>query len=388
MAQTDINGKVVLEDDDSYDAKDFRRLMQATQIGPGAADFGSFLPGVISGLNMSIGVGTAYVRQPGDGSLYLCTQEGSTLSHPCSANGSGNPRIDQIILHLYDASAAGDSSAQYRASIEDIQGTPTAGATLDNRSGAPDLQTALSTSKAYILLADLLMPAGASTVSGANIRDRRPFALPGTIPPLNAAATADAAKDIVVMQNGYGMRLRSGIIDGSTVSQNQSAALWWLPRRIPATHLRWFYQQGGLSGDGSGATTANWRIVICDASGRLVADTGSVALTGADGSAHVIKQSMSVPYSGFVFEPGPYYVWMGVSTISASKGIYYKGVGAGGNFGNAPGDNPPTYNTFLWANSGGTTFPATGHIKGMTDVTASGMASVLLPNPQVALSIG
>jgi len=396
MSQTQLNGKVVFQDNDDYNAVDLRKMVTNIQVGPGVDSYSSLLPGVVSGLTMSFTPGAGYVRQPGDNTLYRCTQEGSSANIILDANPSGNPRIDQLVLHVYDASAAGDSSAQYLAAIENINGTPTTGATLDNRSGAPDLNVALATAKAYILLADVLMPAGASTVSAGNIRDRRPFGTRGSVPPLNAAANAAALHDIVNFEPGPGATVQPTLIDGAFVSQNQSAALWWLPREIPATHLRWHYIQGGIStasADGSGSTTANYRIVICDASGRLVADTGVAGLSGADGVDVVVVRALTVPYSGFVFDVGAYYVWFGVSTISANKGIYYRGIRAGGiaNGGMGaygPEQNPTTYNQFVWANSGSTTFPASGHIKGMTDVMISGVKSIVLPSPQTALSIG
>lgn len=392
-----LNGKVVFEDNDDYNAVDLRKLVSNSQYGQGVAAYPDLLPSVVSGLTMSFAPGTGFVRQPGDGTLYRCTQEGSSATIALDTNGAGaNPRIDQIVLHVYDASAAGDSSGQYLAAIEPITGTPTSGATLDNRSGAPDLQVALANSKAYILLADVLMPAGASTVSAGNVRDRRPFGLPGVVPPLNAAATADATKDIVSFQAHPSMHVLPRLIDGTFIASNQAACLCWLPRRIAATHLRWSYIQGGIttaSADGSGATSSAWRIVICDASGRMVAETGSQNFTGADAAVVNVKQSLTLPYSGYAFDPGNYYVWFGVGGISANKGVYYKGMTAGGisNGGQgayAPGNHPETYNIFLWSGSGGSTFPASGHIKGMTDVfTGTGAKSVLLPVPLIGLSI-
>lgn len=390
-----LNGKVVFEDNDDYNAVDLRKLISQAQVGQGIDAYSSLLPAVVSGLTMSFAPGVCYVRQPGDGTLYRCTQEGTNATIALDTNGAGsNPRIDQIVLHVYDASAAGDSSGQYLAAIEPITGTATSGATLDNRSGAPDLQVALANSKAYVLLADVLMPAGASTVSGSNVRDRRPYGIRGTVPALNAAATAEAQKDIVLFEPFPGMDVVGRLIDGAFIASNQSACLWWLPRRIAATHLRWSYIQGGISGDSSGSTSSAWRIVICDASGRMVADTGSVNFTGADNSVNSVKQSLSVPYSGYAFDAGMYYVWMGVGGISSAKGVYYRGVAqggtaAGGTGSYSAGRYPSSYNQFLWASSGGVTFPAAGHIKGMTDIfTGTGAKSILLPSPSIGLSVG
>jgi hypothetical protein len=126
----------------------------------------------------------------------------------------------------------------------------------------------------------------------------------------------------------------------------------------------------------------------------LVADTGTVSFTGADNAVIQVKQALTVPYSGYSFDPGVYYVFFGVGGIASAKGVYYKGVAAGGTAAGgvgsyAPGNQVSTYNEFLWKSTGGVTFPATGHIKAFDDVaTGVGAKSILLPVPLTALSIG
>lgn len=105
------------------------------------------------------------------GAYHVYNDAAVTLAHT-GANAT-NPRIDQVVLRVYDSSVIGGGVDQ--ASLEIIAGTATAGATLDNRNGAADL-TALSAPKTLIRLADVLIPAASSAVTNANIRDRRPWA--------------------------------------------------------------------------------------------------------------------------------------------------------------------------------------------------------------------
>lgn len=86
---------------------------------------------------------------------------GSTVT--VTANASGNPRIDQVVLTM---------TAWYTGTVSVVAGTPTGGATLDNRSGAAALPAN------SIRLADILMPNGFAGpfVQNTHIRDRRPWA--------------------------------------------------------------------------------------------------------------------------------------------------------------------------------------------------------------------
>lgn len=87
-----------------------------------------------------------------------------------------NPRIDQVILRIFDTqdgSAANGNKSADNAQILVLVGVPTAGATLANRNGAAALPSSCAR------LADVLMPAGATAATTANISDRRPFATPG-----------------------------------------------------------------------------------------------------------------------------------------------------------------------------------------------------------------
>lgn len=76
-----------------------------------------------------------------------------------------NPRLDQIVLKVRDSADLGSGADD--ALFEYVQGTPTGGATLSNRNGA----AALGNDR--LLLADVLVPATATNLTAANVRDRR-----------------------------------------------------------------------------------------------------------------------------------------------------------------------------------------------------------------------
>lgn len=96
------------------------------------------------------------------------SSESSTTFGPLPAADPTNPRIDQIIAEVQDHNL--DASGQLRWRLRVLAGTPTGGATLDNRSGAAALPVRA------VRLADVLRPPAASPVTAANIRDRRPWA--------------------------------------------------------------------------------------------------------------------------------------------------------------------------------------------------------------------
>lgn len=164
-----------------YTAIDDRRQQSAAlQAGVlGVTDFKVVQRG--SGANMSIDVtmpvgGGAYVQGTGitGQGLYYVPVHASTINEAIAASNVSNPRIDSVYVHAYDNQH--DSSSRNDARIEVVTGTVTAGATLDNRNGAPGGSGGPAVPGSSLLLADILVPAGSSTVVTANIRDRRSWA--------------------------------------------------------------------------------------------------------------------------------------------------------------------------------------------------------------------
>lgn len=122
-----------------------------------------------AGMFVDVAAGGAWVR--GDDTarqgLYH-TENDATVTLAVPANASGNPRLDQVIARVYDSTIIG--GALDLAQFEYITGTPTIGATKDNRLGAASLPNTA------VRLADVLVASGAVSVLDADIRDRRPRA--------------------------------------------------------------------------------------------------------------------------------------------------------------------------------------------------------------------
>lgn len=123
-----------------------------------------------AGANMSVDIGTAggYCVQGDDVTeqgLYYVPAPPTTLNITVGAAHATLPRIDQIVLEARDDTYTLDGITRARVYV--LEGVATAGATLTNRNGAATLP--VSTAR----LADVLVPAASTTVTTANIKDRR-----------------------------------------------------------------------------------------------------------------------------------------------------------------------------------------------------------------------
>lgn len=197
----------------SYSAKDVRRHITRLQ-NEGIVDSGDFAVSErAAGANMSVDVaaGEAYVQGDtnADEAQYYCRETG-TLNATFTASDATNPRIDRVVLEVKNDSE--DSSGLNKARIRVIDGTPTGGATLTNLSGAASVPSSC------LLLANVLVGAGVTTITTANIQDRRvrsvqfPFkhyaslytatqeTITGTSYAL--ATTPDILRDVRVGENG------------------------------------------------------------------------------------------------------------------------------------------------------------------------------------------
>lgn len=156
----------------TYTADDDRKVLQDIS-NEGVISAGDFAVTFSSGLTFAFAAGIAFVdgKNVADQGTYR-VRAGSGGTIAVGAGHATNPRLDQIVLRVLDD--AHDGSGANEPRIEVIPGTPTAGATLDNRLGATNLSGSLDeNSKSLILLADVLVPAGAGSVTSANLRDKR-----------------------------------------------------------------------------------------------------------------------------------------------------------------------------------------------------------------------
>jgi hypothetical protein len=124
-----------------------------------------------AGANMSVDIpaGAAWVQiDTGTRNGLAHVYNDATANVAVTASNATNPRIDQAILRYNDTSIPTGSGNT--PTLEILAGTATAGATLDNRTGAAALPNDC------LRLADILVPATSTSVTTANIRDRRPWA--------------------------------------------------------------------------------------------------------------------------------------------------------------------------------------------------------------------
>jgi hypothetical protein len=374
-----VNGDINFLGSGTYTGEDLRSVL-SDNVAIGAVDRGSFKVLSSAGLTLTISPGTAYVRQPGDGTAYVVSQFNTplqiTLDTPAP---SGNPRVDSLYLQIADGSASGDTSNQFTGQVIPLTGAQAASATLDNRNGALDPRTNLAASPAYIPLADIIVNAGATSVSNANIRDRRPVSL-GVPTPTTDVDQANMAFSPAIPFGRH-------TIVGADYAQNQVAVLTTLNRRIPATKLRWCYWEDPTTPISSGV---GWRFVICGGDGYKIADTGIVLFTGTAGTAPHIVQNLTLPYAGYVFEPGQYYTWFGLGGATSGMTAYWVGTSlgftGGSNDQTVRGSTVPATNHAFAANTGGTAFPTSGNILGMADLAVSGISNPVLPCPVYTLS--
>jgi hypothetical protein len=358
-----------------YGARMLRNQLQ-DEIAAGVIGFSDFkVQQRGAGANMSCdvavganGVAVAYVPYTFSGTSYgLRRVEMSALSNsgtPGSVNAADwiatfaaadptNPRIDSVYIVCRDSTI--DATGALDAKLQVVQGTAIAGATLDNRTNAG------AAPANSILLADVLIPATAVTVTTANIRDRRSFG------PVQAPGIFTAA-DEVPMIPVPGVQVSAAAAPATTA--HQAAVLCQLPRRIVgATRIRWGYRQTATP------TTGNYVFAICDASGRPIVNTGSVGYAGALNT----NQQRSEVIAATTFEAGLYWVMFG-HTLTAGAAVTSLCAQA------LATTNPvAAANLFAYSTSGGVAVPAT--ILGYTDAGATPPAA-LEGVPVIALSVG
>jgi hypothetical protein len=211
----------------------FQRMRQALLDGAlqegvvGANDFKVVQRGAGANQSVDVGTGFAWVQiDTGTRNGMGHVTNDATANVTVTASNATNPRVDQIILRWNDSSIPTGSGNV--PTLEVLTGTATAGATLDNRTGAVALPNDC------LRLADILVPATSTSVVTANIRDRRPWARGAYFTAVRAStnATTTSASHVLVdatnLQpriecSGVPMRatLRSAIIHtvaGSTIA--------------------------------------------------------------------------------------------------------------------------------------------------------------------------
>lgn len=162
-----------------YAAVDLRRHISAASLQEGvyaATDFEVVQRAAGANLSVDIGgamaAGGSFALVQGDTvngqGLYVVAAHSATINEAIAAADATNPRVDQVILEIQDN--VHDASGGNLARVRVLTGTPTVGATLDNRTGAAALPGSA------LLLADVHVPALDTTIANTQIRDRRKWA--------------------------------------------------------------------------------------------------------------------------------------------------------------------------------------------------------------------
>lgn len=367
-----------------YTGTELRRPFDNLNKGPGVEDLLSFrVEPRAAGATMSVDVtrasilSVAWVRHgttvtespvvsgPDAAGMYRIDHNNATpVNVDIAASDPTNPRIDSVYLVIEDSQAAGVNN---QASIRTVTGTPTGGATLDNRTGAG------AAPAGSLILADVLVAAAVGSILQPAIRDRRPIGNPGTVPWLGSTGTQI---DSVSFQPHPGLIVSPTNASSASLVQGgsdvfQTAVLMWLPRRIVgAVKIRWKYMQSAV------ANANAYTIFICDASGRNIAQTtGPPVFSGALNT--LVERGDAI--GSTTFEAGWYYVGFGAAAMTAGSTVWFPGVAVSSANGVST-YSPNTRNLAFRSATGGSGAPAT--ILGFTDVS-----SLTAPNSQVMVPI-
>lgn len=224
-----------------YDAKDLRQSIFDSLSNQTEQVINGLQVTPAGSLTVSIAAGAAFVKgdsTPRQGMYHV--ENDSSLIKSITPNSSGSPRIDRVILRVYDAQEMGGSTNG--AFIEVHAGTPTSGATLVNLNGAAALPDNA------INLAYILRPSGDATIDAAEILDARPqnattefeIANIGNNPTLTATATSTLQK---ILFNASGIVYDSDLITGRndwTFDDANDAVIFNTPGRYRVTcHMNW-----------------------------------------------------------------------------------------------------------------------------------------------------
>ncbi len=171
-----------------YDAVDLRRMIQ----GLGGTRQGAFDssgwkvferaagPAMAVDVAAQVGLAKVYGGSVAQQGGYVIAPHATAITLDVPASNATNPRVDTVYLTVRDN--AHDGSGFTDARVVLLAGTPSAGATLDNRTGAPVAPTSA------VRLADVLVAANASSVTNGVIRDYRAYAGDGIIGEIRALA--------------------------------------------------------------------------------------------------------------------------------------------------------------------------------------------------------
>lgn len=189
----------------SYDARADRKWF-ADIASEGVVNAGDFAVTVGAGtMTITCAAGKAWILgsdQPDQGMYRVYQSTAKSFTVP--ASDPTKPRIDTVILRIFDHLM--DGSGLYKGRLEIVPGTATTGATLGNLTGANALTALTDSSLSLIVLAYILVPAAASSLtdSATNRLDARGRATLGSgYMVSNAPDLTSINASIATLQSGH-----------------------------------------------------------------------------------------------------------------------------------------------------------------------------------------
>lgn len=277
----------------------------------GAQEIGTGVGGMLDfqvtqsagGLVVNVGPATGVIQRcflPGDGNggTQRYDYGGAQLTATAPAADPTNPRVDLVTI----APPANVDAATPQVIL--VQGTPTVGATLANRNGAPVVPPG------RIAVAYLLIPANATSILTIQIRDARGFPIQGV------SSALFSAVDQVIPVPADGIQDGVYTATAGTNDNRTGMMLVWVPRRILAARIRWKYRNGATP------ATSTYRWGLASASGRVIALTASIALGGSASAGRAQSDPFATPVQ---IEAGAYWLAFQLDTMTASSSFTFYG---------------------------------------------------------------
>ena len=197
-----------------YDAIDVRRAV-TIGLAEGTIGGGYLVTQRALGANMSVDIAasTDSALVQGDAvtaqGLYHVARHNTFINEAITSNSSGNPRVDLVVLEIFDNLHDGSSSNVARTRV--IAGTATSGATLANLTGAASVPNS-AIPLAYVLVAN-----GAASISNSVILDARPKRRGKSI--ISATETSTSA--------GYGLLTTPDVVRSVVLPTDGLLKIWY-----------------------------------------------------------------------------------------------------------------------------------------------------------------
>ncbi len=260
----------------------------------GATDFQVTPPGA-SSRTVVIKAGRYYAPNATGTMVYVVDLDADyTLSPTLPANGSGNPRIDAIVLKI-DLGTTPNNFANNVASIVSVQGTTNVTPVAPTQ---PTIQTAFGAGNVGVRLGDVTAAAGFTTITSGNISDKRTFAGLGTTGLLNGAVTQAKAPFAV---SGYINNMKMQALT-MVPSWNGLAAGAYAYDDVTFNGLTDVYFAWGIATNGGGGQTA----------GRLNLYSGGSGSQMGPGFGNVVRFTVFNGNTVPAFASGMNYMAIGV----------------------------------------------------------------------------